>query len=164
MGLILKCILKLTKGLNQIMDSLKPEEILLKCHSYLVEFGPHIDKINDDICVKTIKTIINEFGKFYQEKLWDFYATSIQDHEAEDNYISKWIDIVLKLSPHSKSGTVSVDKKPTVLNFENLIKEPTQDWTEIEEVARAIENVKQNTNMEESINNLYQTLLRYPSK
>ena len=164
MGLILKCILKLTKGLNQIMDSLKPEEILLKCHSYLVEFGPHIDKINDDICVKTIKTIINEFGKFYQEKLWDFYATSIQDHEAKDNYISKWIDIVLKLSPHSKSGTVSVDKKPTVLNFENLIKEPTQDWTEIEEVARAIENVKQNTNMEESINNLYQTLLRYPSK
>jgi len=89
LGLIIKCILKLTKALEQLVNAIQPERILLKSHLYLVEFANESTKLTDDIGIKTIKTILNELVKIYQDKIWDYYAASVQNHPQPDNYIQR---------------------------------------------------------------------------
>ena len=88
-GLIIKCILKLTKALEQLVNVIQPEKILLKSHMYLLEFGTDPAKLGEDIGIKTIKTILNELVKLYRENIWEFYAQSIQTHPRQDNYIHR---------------------------------------------------------------------------
>lgn len=84
LGLIVKCILKLTKALSQFADSFHPEIILLKFHLYILEFGA---KQAEDIGIKTIKTVLNELSRVYHEELFDYYARAIQTHPKPDEYI-----------------------------------------------------------------------------
>jgi hypothetical protein len=90
LGLIIKCILKLTKALEQLVNVIQPEKILLKSHLYLLEFGTDPSKLGEDIGIKTIKTILNELVKLYKERIWEFYAKSVQTHPRQDNYIHKY--------------------------------------------------------------------------
>jgi len=91
LGLTIKCILKLTKALEQLHNIIRPEEILLKSHLYLVEFGADPTKLGEDIGIKTIKTILNELVKLYKERIWEFYAKSIQNHPQQDNYLHRFL-------------------------------------------------------------------------
>ena len=90
LGLIIKCVLKLTKALEQLVSVIKPEKILLKSHFYLLEFGLDPSKFGEDIGIKTIKTILNELAKIYREKIWEFYNNSVQLHPQPDNYIHRY--------------------------------------------------------------------------
>ena len=87
LGLIVKCILKLTKALEQLINLLDPSVILLKSHLYLIEFANN-SQTSEDIGVKTIKTILNELVKLQQEKIWESYRV-IQGHSTPDNYIKR---------------------------------------------------------------------------
>ena len=89
LGLIIKCVLKLTKCLEQILPVLQPERLLLKSHLYLVEFAGDASKVSDDIGIKTIKTILNELVKLYKERIWEFYGV-VQNHSQPDTYIQRW--------------------------------------------------------------------------
>jgi len=104
-GLIIKCILKLTKALEQLVNVIQPEKILLKSHMYLLEFGTDPAKLGEDIGIKTIKTILNELVKLYRENIWEFYAQSIQTHPRQDNYIHRWITVILR--PLINNPTIS---------------------------------------------------------
>ena len=67
-------MLKLTKVLDTILDQIRPDNILFKCHLYLIEFAADSNKLNhDDIGVKTVKTILNELVKLFHDKIWDYY-------------------------------------------------------------------------------------------
>jgi len=105
LGLIIKCILKLTKALEQLANVIQPEKILLKSHMYLLEFGTDPAKLGEDIGIKTIKTILNELVKLYRETIWEFYAQSIQTHPRQDNYIHRWITVILR--PMLNNSTIS---------------------------------------------------------
>mmetsp|Transcript_38603 Transcript_38603/g.34305 ORF Transcript_38603/g.34305 Transcript_38603/m.34305 type:complete len:261 (+) Transcript_38603:4361-5143(+) len=96
LGLIIKCILKLTKALEQLSQVIQPEKILLRSHLYLVEFATDSSRMGDDIGIKTIKTILNELVKLYGDRIWQFYGQSVQPHEAEDQYIQRWIGVILR--------------------------------------------------------------------
>ena len=87
LGLIVKCILKLTKSLEQFINVINPSVILLKSHLYLIEFA-NISQNTEDIGIKTIKTILNELVKLQQEKIWESYQV-IQTHPTTDNYIKR---------------------------------------------------------------------------
>lgn len=89
LGLIIKCILKLTKALEQLVNVIQPEKILLKSHLYLLEFGTDPNRLGEDIGIKTIKTILNEFVRLYKERIWEFYAISVQAHPRQDNYMKR---------------------------------------------------------------------------
>jgi hypothetical protein len=102
-GLVVKCILKLTK---ELLSQCNPEKLLLKCHSYLCEFMGDPSKVADDTGTKAIKTILNEMGKLYGERLWDFYKV-VQQHGIPDNYMQRWIAVVLKASSGAAPGVNS---------------------------------------------------------
>jgi len=84
LGLIVKCILKLTKALNQLVPTLHPETLLIKFHLYILEFGA---TQTEDIGIKTIKTLLNELVKVYHESIWNSYACSVQIHSKPDQVL-----------------------------------------------------------------------------
>ena len=84
LGLIIKCILKLTKALSQLVHTLHPENLLLKFHLYILEFG---GKNIEDIGIRAIRTILHELCRIYREEILDCYARSVQIHPRPDEYI-----------------------------------------------------------------------------
>ena len=90
LGLIVKCILKLTKALNQLVPTLHPETLLIKFHLYILEFG---STQTEDIGIKTIKTLLNELVKVYNESIWNAYARSVQIHAKPDQVLHSYFEI-----------------------------------------------------------------------
>jgi len=172
LGLIIKCILKLTKALEQLVNVIQPEKILLKSHLYLLEFGTDPSKLGEDIGIKTIKTILNELVKLYKERIWEFYAKSVQTHPRQDNYIHKWIVVILRpfignntISPRFPNQTsprgrgFSAGERPPNMNNTSMT-DMNQD--EIPAIREIIERLKRSDNFEEGIKQLYDILQQYP--
>ena len=88
MGLIIKCVLKLTKNFENSINELHVDVILLKCHEYLTSFNYDAVKQNEDVGAKTFKTIVNELVKVLGEGIWDPYM-AVRDHSTPDQYIQK---------------------------------------------------------------------------
>lgn len=190
LGLIIKCILKLTKCLEQILPSLQPDRILLKSHLYLIQFANETNKASDDIGIKTIKTILNELVKLYKEKIWEFYGT-VQSHPIPDTYIQRWITVILR--PLSNNNTVSPrplntlspisavdrsDKKTPAQNPANVFNynfnasqsqqsqqgDNAGESQENFEIRQLVESLKRTDNFEKGIQALYEAILRNPGK
>jgi hypothetical protein len=189
LGLIVKCILKLTKVLEQMLPHLNPEVILLKSHLYLIEFAGE-NKPADDMGIKMIKTILNELVKVLKEKIWDSYK-AVQQHGTPDHSLQRWITVILKpavnVSPRVQ-GTVSPvpqlesEKKhlpspltkqnlqiavqqppvlPSQLNSNNVSGVPIS--SEIKpEIKELIDNLKRRENFETGILKLHEILQANP--
>jgi hypothetical protein len=88
----------------------------------LTEFAPDPTKIGDDIGIKTIKTILNELIKLYQDKIWEYYAISVENHPAPDQYLQRWMSVMTRpinnatnpqtQSPRFASNNVQNENKP----------------------------------------------------
>jgi len=89
LGVIIKCLLKLTKGLEAFASQIKPENILLKAHEYMVEFGGDVENFSDDMGIKAIKTMLHELVRLFKEKLWDHYSQTVQTHPEKDEFLQK---------------------------------------------------------------------------
>jgi len=57
--LIVKCILKTTKIVEKIADKLDVGQILLSIHKYLIVVNHENKTPNQDIAIKTAKTLLN---------------------------------------------------------------------------------------------------------
>ena len=64
-GILIKCVLKLTKSLNKIVFDLNLERILALIHEYLIANNSETDEIG----TKAMKTIINELVKIIGENI-----------------------------------------------------------------------------------------------
>jgi len=95
-GLIVKCILKLTKAIKQILPVLSINEVLMQIHEYLLVTSPLPPFIHphDELGVRTVKTIINELVKQIKEDIWTHYS-SIELHPTKDKHIRRWITLIL---------------------------------------------------------------------
>ena len=88
-GLIVKCILKLTKVLETILPMIKIENLMLKFHEYLTSYTN--DKYrNEDIGVKTIKTILSELIKLRGIQIMHVYHAVIASHEKKDFCLQRY--------------------------------------------------------------------------
>ena len=179
LGLIIKCILKLTKCLEQMLPSIQPERILLKSHLYLIEFASANNATSDDIGIKTIKTVLNELVKIYKERIWEFYAV-VQNHPTPDTYMNRWIMVILRplnnnntVSPKPLAGNLSDRKPPTptsqtigtstfVFNVSPVQSDNTADFQGIPEITQLVENLKQTDDLEKSAQLLYEATTRRP--
>lgn len=88
-GLIVKCILKLTKVLETILPMVKLENLMLKFHEYLTSFTNEKYR-NDDIGVKTIKTILSELIKLRGNQILLVYQAVIANHEKPDTCLQRY--------------------------------------------------------------------------
>lgn len=187
LGLIIKCILKLTKCLEQILPTLQPDRILLKSHLYLIEFANESNKVSDDIGIKTIKTILNELVKLYKERIWEFY-TAVQNHPTPDTYIQRWITVILRplsnnntVSPRPMNTTspmISISERKALTPTHQMMANPNPTFSynpahiqqentsgetqENSEIRQLVENLKRTDNFEKGIQMLYEAILQNP--
>lgn len=112
-GLIVKCILKLTKVIDSLLPTLDVGQLLLCLHEYLVE-NPSTalpKSANDDIGTRIVKTIINELVKVRGEAIWEDYRV-VESHPTSDSSIKRWISIILKSThPGARTPTASASSK-----------------------------------------------------
>lgn len=94
-NLIVKCLLKLSKIIEKLIDRLQVEDILLSMHEYLLAINHESKTANDDTGIKMLKTVLNEIVKIKRDSIWDAY-TAVKCHSRPDTHIHKWIDIILK--------------------------------------------------------------------
>jgi hypothetical protein len=62
-GLIIKCLLKLSKILERLTSTLDMERILLVIHEYLIVVDHDAKSQNDEMGIRIVKTVINELVK-----------------------------------------------------------------------------------------------------
>ena len=95
-GIIVKCLLKVTKIIPEIIDEINIERILLAIHEYLLapSLNPS-DSSGDEVGIRITKTIVNELVKLKRETIWNYYE-GVESHPENDIYIKRWIDIILK--------------------------------------------------------------------
>lgn len=96
-GLTIKCLLKLSKIMDKIIEKIDLSRFLLSIHKYLcsVNIGNSQPKSNerannDELGVRIVKTLVNEVVKIKREEIWICYEIVEKDAEA-DNHIKKWI-------------------------------------------------------------------------
>lgn len=116
-NLIIKCLLKLSKILEKLIDRLDMEKILLAIHEYLVTINHDNKNSNDEMGIRIVKTVVNELVKLKRESIWEAYRV-IQCHGQADNHIYKWIQIILKSLQTQGSGTDSGGSTANPIDFE----------------------------------------------
>ena len=94
-GLIIKCLLKLSKILEKIIYQLQIDKILLVIHEYLVCINHENKTANDEMGIRIVKTVVNEVVKVKREGIWEHYQV-VECHNQRDNDIGRWITIILK--------------------------------------------------------------------
>jgi cytoskeleton-associated protein 5 len=112
-NLIVKCLLKLSKIIEKLIDKLEVERVLASIHEYLLVVNLHEGggnrSANDENGVKVVKTIINEIVKLRRDQVWEAYGAAIRYHPKPDHHIQKWIEIILKSLRGGAGGNASTD-------------------------------------------------------
>lgn len=94
-GLIVKCLLKLSKIIEKIIDLLEMEQVLLSIHEYLCMIDHENKTQNDEMGVRIVKTVTNEIVKLKKEAIWGPYKV-VEAHPKADQHIQRWIAIIIK--------------------------------------------------------------------
>ena len=89
-GLIIKCLLKLNKIMDKLIEKLDMPKFLVSIHEYLVIIDHNNRSQNDDLGIRIVKTLINEIVKLKGESIMKSY-TVVENHPSLDNHIKKWI-------------------------------------------------------------------------
>ena len=106
--MIVKCILKTTKIVEKIADKLDVGQILLSIHKYLIVVNHENKTPNQDIAIKTAKTLLNELIKIKRDDIWKDYA-ALRQHHIPDQHIFKWIQVILKsFNPLAANSTAFI--------------------------------------------------------
>lgn len=122
-NLIIKCLLKLSKILEKLIDKLDMEKILLAIHEYLVVINHDNKTQNDEMGIRIVKTVTNELVKLKRESIWEAYRV-IQCHGQQDNHIYRWIQIILRsLQSQGTSNTMSASSSNTDSEIRTIVEE-----------------------------------------
>ena len=93
-GLIIKCLLKLSKLLEKVISELEIERVLLVIHLYLISIDHEKKTSNDDMGIRIVKTLVHEMVKIKQHAILQSYRV-VEQHEVEDKHLHRWIKIIL---------------------------------------------------------------------
>ena len=93
-GILIRCVLKLTKGLGDILDDLNLEKLLLGIQEYLVANN----SVTEEMGIKAMKTILNELVKLIGDDIWTHF-NQIRAFICEESQIEEWIHLLLGTAP-----------------------------------------------------------------
>ena len=129
-GIIVKCLIKITRIIPQTIEQINVERVLLAIHEYLIAPSLQENTENETNGIKITKTIVNEIVRAHGEDVWNFYE-GVDSHPEEDQSIKKWIEIVLK-SLESGGGqvrTVGMDhnKRQIEDDFREILRQADTD-------------------------------------
>jgi len=69
-GLIIKCLLKLSRIMERLIDRIDLKRFLLAIHEYLIVINHENKTKNDDLGIRIVKTLVNEVVKLKREAIW----------------------------------------------------------------------------------------------
>ena len=116
-GLIIKCLLKLSKLLEKLISRLDTERILIVIHEYLVVIDHDNKTTNDEMGIRIVKTLVNELVKVKGRSIWDSFKV-IEQHEVQDRHINRWIKIILNCQ--EKEGNINQDGADIIDRIETM--------------------------------------------
>ena len=93
-GLIIKCLLKLSKILEKVIGDLESERVLITIHLYMIAIDHEKKSSNDEMGIRIVKTLVHEMVKDKKQAILKSYAI-VERHEVEDRHLIRWIKIIL---------------------------------------------------------------------
>lgn len=158
-NLIVKCLLKLSKIIAKVVDKLDLEKIFLSFHEFLLVINHDNKTQNDETGIKIIKTMLNELVQLKGNSIWEPYAV-IRYHNLPDNYINKWITIILKsLNPETAATTSSGNSNTnTTAGGSSVYQMDLLD----QQIKQLVNELKNPDKYEAAIPRLAQLLQEYP--
>ena len=72
-GLIIKCLLKLSKILEKVINELDIERVLICIHLYLISIDHENKSNNDDMGIRIVKTLVHEMVKIKKHSILEQY-------------------------------------------------------------------------------------------
>jgi cytoskeleton-associated protein 5 len=123
-GLIIRCLLKLTRIMASLINQIEIDKLLLAMHEYLVQ-----SKLSssDDAGSKTIKTILTEVVKLQGPAVWQAYE-EIKKHPVPDVQIEKWINAMISSSSYTVNNVVSPKNQLTDPVLSEIFSVVRQDY------------------------------------
>lgn len=85
-GIIVKCLLKVTRVLDQLIDNISIERVLLAIHEYLLTKPNSHSSKSDEVGIRITKTIVNELVKLKRESIMDYYHAIESQMTQDSNY------------------------------------------------------------------------------
>ena len=155
-GLIIKCLLKLSKILEKVINELDIERVLICIHLYLISIDHEKKSNNDDMGIRIVKTLVHEMVKIKQHSILESYKI-VQDHEVEDKHLNRWIRIILN-SFESNPPPIQNDR-PSV---GSTSQQNTQQNTFDQEMASIMEELRNTETFDQGITKLHNFLSKYP--
>lgn len=117
-SLIIKCLLKLSKNMDKLIDKIDLKKFMVAIHEYLVTITDKKTQ-NDDLGTRIAKTLINEIVKLKREHIWDYYHI-IEQHPQQDHHLQKWIQIILKSLQQNLGSETNASKISTIQNMDQI--------------------------------------------
>lgn len=99
--LVIRCILKLLRVLNLVLDRLKIDELLLALHEHMILHTKNQSSISSDLALNTVQTILSELVKLKGSEVMRYYE-KVRNHSHPDLYIEKWVSVILDHEPAAK--------------------------------------------------------------
>lgn len=78
-SLIIKCLLKLSKNMDKLIEKVDLKKFMVAIHEYLVTIPLDKKTQNDDLGTRIAKTLINEIVKLKRNDIWEYYQV-IEQH------------------------------------------------------------------------------------
>ena len=161
-NLSVKCLLKTTENLSEIINNLDMKKIFNEMHFILYncfQLNPEIKNKNqtDDVILRFIKNFINNVVKIKKNKILDIYNDSIKKSEKEDKYIIYWIQNYLEhINKYDKNFSLdsnnvnniekSIEIESDIKNVEITNKEDIYNKNINEKDENKIEKIKKKWN------------------
>ena len=107
-GLIIKCLLKLSKILEKLINELDIERVLICIHLYLISINHEAKTSNDEMGIRIVKTLVHEMVKVKKHAILESYKV-VERHEIEDKHLQRWIKIILNTLDPSQTSQSATD-------------------------------------------------------
>ena len=109
----MKCLLKLSKNMDKIIEKLDLKKFLLSIHTYVlsVSSSDRSNATGDDLYIRIAKTLIHETVRIKGESIWDYFQV-IEEHPQNDQRMKKWIKIILQNQEGDLDDSRVVQRQP----------------------------------------------------
>ena len=95
-NLVMKCLFKVTRNINEIINKIQLDRILLQMHLLTYNFekltnGKETNSQSSIMIIRFIKNFIIDMVKIKKEEIMDDYNKYIAESQYKDKYIYNWI-------------------------------------------------------------------------
>ena len=132
-NLAMKCLFKVTKNVNDIVNKIQLDKILFQMHLLTYNFdkvsnGKETNSQSNIMIIKFIKNFIIDMAKIKKEEILEDYNKSVANNQYKDKYIYNWIMNTLETLEYNEkedkdelSKSINIRSSSTNMNKNRII-------------------------------------------